>query len=55
MTTHAWDAGSQMGKNYYAILGVPKDADDETLKKARIFSFFLNMFCKLCNVTGQKW
>lgn len=23
-----------MGKDYYAILGVPKDADEETLKKA---------------------
>ena len=22
-----------MGKDYYAILGVPKDADDESLKK----------------------
>lgn len=23
-----------MGKDYYAILGVPRDADDETIKKA---------------------
>jgi curved DNA-binding protein CbpA len=24
-----------MGKDYYAILGVPKDADDDALKKVR--------------------
>ena len=24
-----------MGKDYYSILGVPKDADDDTLKKVR--------------------
>ena len=24
-----------MGKNYYSILGVPKDADDAALKKVR--------------------
>lgn len=26
-----------MGKDYYAILGVPKDADDETLKKVSTY------------------
>ncbi len=29
-----WTDGEAMGKDYYAILGVPKDADEDTLKKA---------------------
>lgn len=33
----------QMGKDYYAILGVPKDADEDTLKKVSMDG------CQICH------
>lgn len=44
-----------MGKDYYSILGVSRDADDETIKKAyrklgkviSILNFFFNVLTNL--------